>query len=321
MRQPGKVLLIGGSGFVGSAVAARLVADGWWVRIPTRRRTRARHLALLPTVDIQEADVFAPEALDRLMAGMDVVINLVGVLYSKPGTPYGPAFEKAHVQLPKLIGEACRRNGVKRALQISALGADINGPSEYQRSKAAGEAAIRNIRPELDWTILRPSVIFGEGDSFLNLFARLVKLAPVMPLGGAHARFQPVWVEDVAEVVATCLQRSDSIRKTFDVAGPGTYSLAELVRFAAAQVGRKPIIVPIPEGAAMLQARLLELFPNPMMSRDNVRSMRVDNVTDGAPLPFGLTPHPVEAVVPEYLGGKPTRRRLIESRRRKPKGV
>jgi len=321
MTQAGKVLLIGGSGFVGSAVAARLVADGWWVRVPTRRRARARHLALLPTVDIQQADVFDPKALDGLLAGVDAVVNLVGVLHSPPGIPYGPAFEAAHVKLPALIGEACRRRGVRRVIQISALGADINGPSEYQRSKAAGEAAIRNVRPDLDWTILRPSVIFGEGDSFLNLFARLVRFAPVMPLGGAHARFQPVWVEDVAEVVATCLQRSDSVRQTFDVAGPSTYSLADLVRYAAAQVGRKPIIVPIPEGVAMVQARLLELLPNPMMSRDNVRSMRADNVTDGAPLPFGLTPHAIEVVVPEYLGGKPTRRRLMESRRRQPKGA
>jgi len=321
MTQSGKVLLVGGSGFVGSAVAATLVADGWWVRIPTRRRMHARHLALLPTADILEADVFEPKTLDRLLDGVDAVINLVGVLHSRSGLPYGPAFDKAHVQLPRLIGEACRREGVRRVVHVSALGADINGPSEYQRSKAAGEAALRNIRPELDWTILRPSVIFGEGDRFLNLFARLARLAPVMPLGSAHARFQPVWVDDVAEVVSRCLQRSDSIRQTLEVAGPSLCSLADLVRYAGRQVGCNPVIVPLPEGMAMLQARLLERLPNPMMSRDNVRSMRVDNIAQGTPLPFGMRPHAMEEVVPAYLGGTSTRRRLIESRRRQPKGV
>lgn len=318
MSDTGEVLLIGGSGFVGSAVAARLAGAGWRVRVPTRRLSRARHLALLPTADIIEADVFDPATLDRLVRSVDAVVNLVGVLHSPPGVPYGPAFERAHVRLPGLIAQACQRAGVRRVIQISALGADINGPSEYQRSKAAGEAAIRNARPVLAWTILRPSVIFGAGDSFLNLFAGLSRLAPVMPLGGATARFQPVWVEDVAEVVLACLERPASAGQTYPVAGPNRYTLAELVRYAAERVGRHPWIIPLPESAAMLQARLLELAPNPMMSRDNVRSMRVDNVTEGPPLPFGLEPKPIEAVVPGYLGPLPTRRRLLVSRRRTP---
>jgi len=316
MSDIGEVLLIGGSGFVGSAVAARLAGAGWRVRVPTRRISRARHLALLPTVEISEADVFDPATLEGLVRGVDAVVSLVGVLHSPPGVPYGPAFERAHVRLPALIAQACQRNGVRRVIHVSALGADINGPSEYQRSKAAGEAAIRNARPALDWTILRPSVIFGAGDSFLNLFAGLSRLAPIMPLGGANARFQPVWVEDVARVVQACLERPASIGQTYPVAGPDRHSLAELVQYAASQVGRRPWLIPLPEGATMLQARLLELAPNPMMSRDNVRSMRVDNVTDAPPLPFGLVPHALEAVVPGYLGPLPTRRRLLASRRR-----
>ncbi len=321
MTHAGSALLIGGSGFVGSAVAARLVAAGWRVRVATRRAARARHLALLPTAEIVEADVFDAGALGRLLDGMDVVINLVGVLHSPPDTPYGPAFARAHVALPGLIAAACQRAGVRRVIHVSALGADINGPSEYQRSKAAGEAAIRNARPELQWTILRPSVVFGAGDHFLNLFASLARMAPILPLGGAKARFQPVWVEDLARVVLACLNRSESIGQTFDVAGPVIYTLADLVHFAGEQVGRRPCVLALPEGAAMWQARLLELAPNPMMSRDNVCSMQVDNVTDGAPLPFGLTPAALEAVAPQYLGAQPTRRRLLEARRRVPKGV
>ncbi|MCB1963379.1 MAG: complex I NDUFA9 subunit family protein [Rhodocyclaceae bacterium] len=319
MTQAGTVLLIGGSGFVGSAVAARLVADGWRVRVATRRVANARHLMPLPTLDVVEANVHDDAALHALTAGVDAVVSLVGVLHSPPGTPYGPAFARAHVDLPTRLAAACQRAAVRRIVHISALGADVNGPSEYQRSKAAGEAAIRNARPELAWTVLRPSVIFGRGDSFLNLFAALARLTPILPLGGAATRFQPVWVEDVARVVAESLHRAEAIGQRYTLAGPKVYTLADLVRYAGALGGRTPTVVPVSEGVAMLQARLLELAPNPMMSRDNVRSMRVDNVCDGPPLPFGLTPTPLETVAPGYLR-QPLRRRLLESRRRTPIG-
>ena len=311
----GTALLVGGSGFVGSAVAARLAKEGWALRVPTRREPNARHLILLPTAEVVVADVFDDAALDRLMAGVDAVVNMVGVLHSPPGDPYGPAFARAHVELPKRLVAACARNGVPRLVHISALGADADGPSEYQRSKAAGEAVIRGADAALEWTILRPSVIFGEGDSFLNLFARLAKLTPVLPLGGANTRFQPVWVEDVARVVGASLQRRESIGQCYTVAGPTVYTLEALVRYAGALGGRTPWVIPVSEKVAMLQARLLELAPNPMMSRDNVCSMRVDNVAEGAPLPFGLTPTPLEAVAPEYLR-EPTRRRLVTQGRR-----
>lgn len=310
----GTVLLIGGSGFVGTVVAARLTKEGWALRVPTRRQSNARHLLVLPAAEVVDADVFDDAALDRLMRGVDAVVNLVGVLHSPPGDPYGPAFARAHVELPKRLVAACARNGVSRLVHISALGADADGPSEYQRSKAAGEAVIRGADASLGWTILRPSVIFGEGDSFLNLFANLAKLTPVMPLGGANTHFQPVWVEDVARVVSACLQRRDSIDECYTVAGPTRYTLRELVRYAGALGGRTPWVIPAPEGVAMVQARLLELAPQPMMSRDNVRSMRVNNVAVGAPLPFGMTPTPLEAVAPEYLR-EPTRRRLLTHRR------
>ncbi|KAA3651662.1 MAG: complex I NDUFA9 subunit family protein [Proteobacteria bacterium] len=310
------ILAVGGSGYVGHSVVAQLVAAGYRVRVPTRHRHRARHLLLLPTVEVVEADLFDDTALDRLMDGVGAVISLVGVLHSPPGTPFGPAFRRAHVDIPARLVAACHRHGVSRVVHISALGADADGPSEYQRSKAAGEAVIRDARPPLAWTILRPSVIFGRDDSFLNLFAGLVRIAPVMPLGGASCRFQPVWVEDVARVVVASLDRPDAIGLCADLAGPGVYTLAELVGYVGRLVGRRPPIIPIPEALAMLQARLLELAPKPMMSRDNVRSMRVDNITDGPPLPFGWTPTALEAVAPTYLGPHPGRRRFVINRRR-----
>lgn len=296
------VLVAGGSGFVGTAVASRLVQQGMRVIVPTRRLDRARHLLTLPTVEVVEADVFDPAALSRLMRGVDAVVSLVGVLHSRPGTPYGPDFARAHVDLPTRLVAAAREAGVGRIVHVSALGASADGPSEYQRSKAAGEAAIRAGSPAVAWTILRPSVIFGPGDSFLNLFAGLLRRFPVLPLGGAAARFQPVYVEDVAAVVAESLLRTDACGQTFELAGPQEYTLRELVEYVGDLTGFRRPVLPLPEGLAMLQAGFLELLPVKLMSRDNVLSMRAPNVAGGPPQPWGREPTPLEAVAPAYLG-------------------
>lgn len=296
------VLVVGGSGFVGTAVAARLAREGLRVVVPTRRLVHARHLLTLPTAEVVEANVFDPAVLSRLMRGVDAVVSLVGVLHSRPGDPYGPDFARAHVELPTRLVAAAREAGVGRIVHVSALGARADGPSEYQRSKAAGEAAIRAGSPEVAWTILRPSVIFGPGDSFLNLFAGLLKRFPVMPLGGANARFQPVYVEDVAEVVVGSLLRADACGQTFDLAGPQVYTLRELVEYVGDLTGFPRPVLPLPEGLAMLQAGFLEMLPVKLMSRDNVRSMRAPNVAEGPAQPWGRVPTPLEAVVPGYLG-------------------
>src|SRR5512135_665627 len=169
------VLLIGGSGFVGSHAAHVLTGRGYRVTVPTRRRERAKHLLPLPTVDVVEADVNDAAQLSQLMAGQDAVINLVGLLHSRNGTPYGPDFSQAHVELPKKIVAAAKQRGVRRLLHVSALNAERSGPSQYLRSKADGEAAVREGGSEVPWTIFRPAVIFGAGDSFLNMFAELAR--------------------------------------------------------------------------------------------------------------------------------------------------
>lgn len=302
-----EVLIIGGSGFVGKALANRLAARGIRVRIPTRRREAARELLLLPTANVIEADVFDDATLASLVRGVDAVVNLVGVLHSPPGESYGPAFKRAHVELPERIVAECRKQGVKRIAHVSALGAAADAPSEYLRSKAAGEAAIRAGAPQVEWTIVRPSVIFGPGDKFLNLFADLLKFVPLLPLGGAKARFQPVFVEDVAELLACSLEWTEAVGQTWDAAGPKVYTLAQLVEYAGEVSEHRGVVIPLPGALAMLQARLLELLPSPPMSRDNLRSMQVDSVAAGAPLPFGATPTPLEAVAPLYLS--PQRRR------------
>lgn len=306
--QARRVLIIGGTGFVGRAVAARLATANVRLCLPTRRRARAAASLILPAAEVVEADVHDPITLRALMQGQDAVINLVGILHSRSGSPWGPDFQRAHVELPQKIVAACIDAGISRLVHISALGAGSDAPSQYQRSKAAGEAAIKSAPTGLEWTILQPSVIFGREDSFLNLFADLLALFPLMPLAGANTRFQPVYIEDVAEVVARCLGHGPhadaqaSIGQTFELAGPKVYTLRQLVEYVGTLTGHRRPVLPLPEALGMLQALMLECLPNPPMSRDNVRSMRADNVARGTPLPFGLKATALESIAPLYLG-------------------
>jgi NADH dehydrogenase len=305
------ILLIGGSGFLGSHVARQLAALGHRLTIPTRHRERARHLLVLPTAEVVETDVHDDARLAELVSGKDAILNLVGILHSRYGLPYGRDFARAHVELPRRIAAACRAAGVRRVIHVSALNADAGGPSQYLRSKGAGEAALREGGGELDLTIFRPSVIFGPGDAFLNLFAALQRRFPLMPLGNPQARFQPVYVEDVAQAIVASLDRRDAVGQTYCCCGPRVYTLAELVRYVGEQIGKPRPIIALPEALARLQAGLLELLPNPPMSVDNLDSMDVDSVCPGGePLPFGATPAALEAVAPEYLAANAPRYRF-----------
>src|SRR5688572_28856297 len=221
------VLVLGGSGFVGRHVCAQLVANGYRVTIPTRDRERAKvDLITLPTADVIDADVHDEATLDRLVKGCGAVINLVGVLHDGRGKG---SFAQAHVGLARKVVGACQRAGVRRLLHMSALNADPNGPSDYLESKGEAESIVRGSN--LDWTIFRPSVIFGREDRFLNLFATLQRLMPVLFLACPNARFQPVYVEDVAMAYARSLADLESFGKTFELVGPKVYTLRELVEF------------------------------------------------------------------------------------------
>lgn len=297
-----KVLLIGGSGFVGGWIANRLSDRGIRVTIPTRRRDNTKQLILLPTVYMVDADIHDPQVLASLMSGVDAVINLVGILHDGDSSkPYGKRFAAAHVELPKKILLAMKQAGVRRLVHMSALRASDDAPSAYLRSKAAGEAAVLGAANELDVTLFRPSVIFGPGDSFLNTFASLLRVFPVMPLGGADARFQPVYIGDVADAFCACLTDRSTFGQTYELCGPTVYTLRELVEYTGELIGRRRPVIGLPDALAYLQAGFLSLLPNPPMSPDNLRSMQLDNLTDGNHNYPGWQPMSLEAVAPGYL--------------------
>ena len=296
------VLVIGGSGFVGRHVVRRLAEQGIDVTVPSRRRERARELILLPTVQVVTADVHDSASLARLMQGQDAVINLVGILQGGRGTPYGNGFAQAHVELPRKIVAVAKQLGIKRLLHMSALKAAVDAPSGYLCSKAHGEAVILAAKMEIEVTLFRPSVIFGDGDAFLTLFADLQKFFPVVPLGCPDAQFQPVWVEDVAASIVSSLENTDSVGKTYPLCGPKTYRLRELVALAGRYSGHRRPIVGLPDALARLQALAMEFVPGIPLSRDSHDSMQVSNICDaGCTLPFGIVPTPLESIAPTYL--------------------
>ena len=304
LNQP-SVLILGGTGFVGRHVCEKLTRMGCRMTVITRRASQAAAIQSMPKVRVLEGDVFDSAFLAQCMAQHDVVINLIAILH---GTE--TAFDKAHVQLPKIIAAACQQSGVKRLIHISALGASAQGPSLYQRSKAQGEKVLQEAG--LDLTVLQPSVIFGTEDKFLNLFAQLQQLTPVVPLAGASTRFQPVWVEDVASAVAHCVTHQSTIGHTYEICGPDILTLKELVQksgqWAGVREGKGRWVFGIPHTLAWLQAFLMEMAPGqPLMSRDNLRSMAVDNIASGKALglqDLNIQASSVESIAPGYLGHK-----------------
>ncbi len=309
-----RILVIGGTGFLGRCVVGRLVAAGHEVHVPTRRLANARELQVHPTVTVMQADVHNDVALQSLVSECDAVINLVGILHSRPGQPFGPDFDRAHVQLPKRIAAACLHHHIRQFLHVSALGASATGPSGYLRSKAAGEHVIREAYASHSsdheagsFTFFRPSVIFGPEDHFMNMFARLARFFPVLPLAGTRARMQPVFVVDVAKAIVNTLDNPRAAGKTYDLAGPRSYSLGELVGLAALWSGHPRPVIEMPMSIGRMQAWMFECLPGePLMSRDNLDSLTVDNLSDGPISPdLGIVPTPLESVTPVYL--QPTR--------------
>jgi uncharacterized protein YbjT (DUF2867 family) len=297
-----RIVVLGGTGFIGRSLCERLVSAGHEVRILTRHRERHRNLLVLPTAQVIEADVHDPVVLRREFQGQHVVVNLVGIL-NESGWD-GKGFERAHVELAAKVVQACRQNGVTRLLHMSALHASPDGPSHYLRSKGRGEQIVHAAESNtLHVTSFRPSVIFGPRDSFTNRFAKLLQQVPIVfPLACPDARLQPVYVEDVVRAFEFALDRQATFGQRYNLCGPQVYSLREIVTWLARQLGLKRQILPLNNALSILQAAVLQFAPGRPFTLDNYRSLQVASVCEANfPAIFGISPSRFEDVLPNFI--------------------
>src|SRR5271165_4048448 len=295
------IVVLGGSGFLGTRLVARLIKDGHQVTVLTRDAEQHKHLLVLPGLSLQNCDVYQEAQLSERFRGQDVVINLIGILNERGFG--GAGFRRAHTQLAQNVLLAARSAGVTRLLQVSALKAATDAPSYYLRTKGEAEKLIRE-QSALDWTIFQPSVMFGRGDSFLNRFARLVAAIPlIFPLARPNTRFQPVSVDDVVDALLRTLQGGASSRRTYQLGGPNIFTLREIVDLVAMLTSRRRWIIPLPNFAARLQALIMDFVPGRPFSSDNYRSLTIDSVCseDGFAM-LGIKPQSMAASARHFLG-------------------
>jgi len=305
-----KTVLLGAGGFLGRHVLQALAAGGHRCDVLTRQVARPRDLQLIPGVRLRQADVYSVAVLASHFEGADAVVSMAGILNERGNS--GKGFHRVHVELVAGLIEACAGAGVHRILHVSALNAG-KGDSHYLKSKGEAERLLRASGAAV--TIFQPSVIFGPGDGFFNRFARLLRMMPVLPLACPDARMQPVYVRDVARVMAACLDDPATAGEAFELGGPRVYTLEQLVKWTARQLGRKRWIPGLPDTLSRLQGRLMDFVPGKPFSTDNYLSLQVDNVARHNAFPrFGIQPASVEATVPQYLGESPRQRRLDKLR-------
>ena len=310
-----RVCILGGSGFVGRHLCAELARRRLQIRVLTRRRERSRHLLVFPTLELVETNIHHASKLSVHFRGCDAVINLIGIL--NEGSSETQRFQGIHAELPAKVSEACQFSGVKRVLHMSALGVDPEGPSQYLKSKAAGEEAAHDAENHgIAVTSFRPSVIFGPDDNFFNRFASLLSLSPfVFPLACPGSRMAPVYIEDVCRAFADSLEQRATFGKRFELCGPRTYTLKALVQYTARVAGLKRIVIGLSDPLSKLQARVLERVPGKPFSYDNYLSLTKDSVcAQNGFEQLGIAPTAVEAIVPTYLGNQTRFRRIQDFR-------
>src|SRR5271156_6288278 len=312
--RPQTIAVLGGTGFLGTRLVARLIKDGHQVTVLSRDREQHKHLLVLPGLTLENCDVYEEAQLSERFRGKDIVINLVGILNERGFG--GAGFRRAHTQLAQNTLQAARSAGVTRLLQVSALKAAVDAPSFYLRTKGEAEKLIREHTGALDWTTFRPSVMFGPGDTFLNRFAGLLASVPfVLPLARPHARFQPVFVDDVVDAMLRCLHGDASVHQTYQLGGPQIYTLSEIVNLVAKTTGQRRWIAGLPNFAAWLQGLVMNFVPGRPFSSDNYRSLKVDSVcTEDGFAKLKIKPHSMAAAARQYLGSFEDNARLSRDR-------
>lgn len=297
---PKKICIIGGTGFVGSALANRLSKQKHQLKIFSRHPQRNRHLKLLPGVSLSTIDYFAPKVLERYFDGIDVVVNLVGILNPKNKD----SFNKVHVELSRRIAEACSAVNVKRLLHMSALNAG-NQASKYLLSKGQGQQIVHQCK-NVDVTVFCPSIIYGAHDHFFNLFANLLRLPGPFPIVGAKARFSPIYVEDVVDAFINSIDNPETFGKSYPLCGPNEYSLFDLVSYTAKLTHSKSSLIPLNWFFSKIVASVMDIIPGAPISLDNYHSMTVDNTCTQDEIASELSINPValETILPFYLGDK-----------------
>jgi len=297
-----RTAVLGGSGFIGRYVVKRLAARGEVIAVGCRNAEAAKYLKPMGDVgQIVPLNVgIGDEALlPAFLEGNDSLINSVGILRESGAQ----TFELVHHTGPARLARFAREAGVERFVHISAIGADPRSSSDYARTKAAGEQAVRDAFPTV--TILRPSVVFGPEDQFFNRFAAMATISPMLPLiGGGETRFQPVYVGDVADAVVECLENQATAGRVYELGGPKIYSFREVLELVLAEIRRKRRFVDLPFGLAAFQAKLMSILPNPPLTPDQVELLKSDNIVSSGALTLaslGITPTPTEVVLPTYL--------------------
>jgi NADH dehydrogenase len=312
--RPLSIVILGGTGFLGTRLVARLIKEGHDVKVLSRDRERHRHLLVLPGLTLENCDVYQEAQLSEHLRGRDVVINLIGILNERGFS--GAGFRRAHTEITEHVLKAARSAGVTRLLQVSALKAATNAPSYYLRSKGEAEKLIRDQNTSLDWTILQPSVMFGPGDSFLNRFAGLLAAIPfILPLARPNARLQPVLVDDVVNALRSCLHGGASSRQTYELGGPQIYTLREIVSLVAKLTHHRRWIMGLPDFAGRLQAFFMNFVPGRPFSGDNYRSLTVDSVcSDDGFAKLGIKPQSMAPSARLFLGAQEDNARLSQNR-------
>lgn len=295
------VTVFGGSGFLGRHTVRALARSGWRIKVATRHPSRGFFLRPLGTVgqiDFVKCDVADAESVAAAVMGSTAVVNLTGILFQS-----GQTFEDVQAAGAALVAQAAAAAGVTALVHVSAIGANAESDSDYAVTKARGEAAVRENFANA--VILRPSIIFGPEDGFFNKFAQMARFFPALPLiGGGKTRFQPVFVGDVAQAIVTSLDSAEARGRTYELGGPTIYSFKELLQLILKETGRRRALVPLPFGLAMVKAAFLQILPKPLLTMDQVKLLKTDNVVAATAAglgDLGITPTSVEAVIPSYL--------------------